>query len=300
MNKIMSTISKTFTKAKVKTVKHGPAIAITTGLIGMGVSVYFTYKAASKIDEAKKTRDDDFKFIDECEANGSIIKDDGTTDVYTEEDAKRDKKIHQSRYIVNVVKHTAAPVATFLLSAFLIAKGFHVEAKRLTAATTTIGALTSQITSIRESLVEKFGEEKANDIMLGKNKVILTDVSDDGEITTTEKTTTNRYVSGYTFEFSKESAPETFNERNEQLNRAFIEGNLRHAKYLLEEKQGHITFNDILDSFDIKRVGYGFTDGSIDTDGYTLVFDIDERAVDGSAPYYIITVNLQGFIANKI
>lgn len=300
MNKFMSTVSRTFTKVKTKSIKHGPAIAITAGLIGMAGTVYLTYKSASKIDEAKKNRDEDFKFIEECEANGSITKNDGTTDVYTEEDAKRDKKIHQSRFIVNVVKHAAAPVALFLLSTFLIGKGFHVEAKRLTAAGATIGALTSQITSIKDNLVEEFGLEKANDILLGKKTVTETEVSEEGEVTTKETTTTDRFVSGYTFEFSKESAPTVFNESNEQRNIDVIAGIQNESNHLLNEKHGHITFNDILDMFEIKRVGYGCAEGSIKEDGYTVVFTVDERPVNGGVPYYIISVNLQGYIANKI
>lgn len=299
MNAIISTLSKTFTKAKVKAVKHGPAIAITTGLIGMAGTVYLTYKAASKIDEAKKTRDDDFKFIEECEQNGSILKDDGTTDVYTEEDAKRDRKIHNSRFIVSVVKHSVVPVGVFILSAFLIAKGFHVEAKRLTAAGATIGALTSQISSIRDNLVNEYGAEKANDIMLGKSTHTETNISEDGEVTSKEVTATERQVSGYTFEFSKETAPYLWT-GNYAMDKKFIEGNFNRANNLLHDIHGHVTFNDILDSFDIKRVGYGFTDGIINEDGAYVTYDIDERKNEDGSTYFIITVNGLGYIANKI
>ena len=87
---------------------------------------------------------------------------------------------------------------------------------------------------------------------------------------------------------------------NEERNRNTIEGTQNYVNNLLKEKQGHVTFNDILDAFDIKRVGYGCTDGSIDKDGYSVIFTVDERPVEGSVPYYIISVNLQGYIADKI
>lgn len=300
MNKLTSFVSKTFTKAKVKTIKHGPAIAITVGLIGMAGSVYLTYKAATKIEEAKKLREENLKEVENAKQNGCITAENGIVDVYSEEDADRDAKIYNSRFIVSCVKYGAPALGLFILSAFFIFKGFRKEAARLTAAGATIAGLTTQLKDIKEELENAVGKEKANDIFLGKNTHTETEINPDtGEINSKEVTTTNRFVSGYTFEFSKESSPLLYS-GHYSMDKSLIEGNLRRANWLMDEKQGHVLFNDILDSFEVKRVGYGGTDGSVETPGHTIIFDIDEREDENGNTYFIITPNLQGYIADKI
>ena len=300
MNAFTSMLSKTVTKVKVKGVKYGPAIAITTGLIGMAGAVYLTYRATTKIEKDRRERDEELNLVDIYRENGSIDHDDGSVVAYTEEDAERDTKIYNSRFIVNCVKHLAPAAALFLLSTFLIAKGFKVEAKRLTAMGAALAGATTQINSIRDNLVQEFGKEKANDIMLGKRTHTEHEINEEtGEVTSKEVETTDRMVSGYTFEFSKASSPMLFS-GNPQMDKALIEGNQRHANWLLNEKQGHVLFNDILDSFEVKRVGYGCTDGSVETPGHTIIFDVDERTDSDGNGYYIISVNHQGYIADKI
>lgn len=303
MNKLTSFVSKTITKTKFKVSKHGPAIAITVGVIGMAGSLYLTYRAATKIEEARQLREENLKEVDAALETGLIETADGTTDIYSTEDGERDTKIYNSRFIVSCVKHAAPALGLFILSGLLIFKGFKAEAARLATAGATIAGLTAQLADIKDELNNTVGKEKANDIMLGKNTHTETNISEDGEITSKEVTTTNRFVSGYTFEFSKASSPMLFS-GNYKRDKDFIEGNLRRANWLMNEKKGFVTFNDILEEFDIECVGYGQTDGSVETPGHTIIFDIDERDYtdkDGNrSTYFIITPNLQGYILNKI
>ena len=266
MNKFMSMLSKTATKVKVKTIKHGPAIAITTGLIGMGVSLYFTYKATTKIEQDKRQRNEELNLVEIYKENGQIDHEDGSVVPYTEADAERDTKIYNSRFWVNCVKHAAPAVG---------------------------------LTDVTKELEEAVGKEKANDILLGKHTHTETEISEDGEVTTKEVTSTDRLVTGYTFEFSKETSPALWS-GDYKRDKDFIEGNMNHANYLLHEKHGHVFFNEILDDFEVKRVDYGCTNGSVDTDGHYIVFDVDERRNPDGTTYFIISVNLQGYIADKI
>lgn len=300
MNKFTSIVSKTYTRAKFKAIKHAPAIAITVGILGMGASLYLTYKATSKIDQAKKLRDEALAEVEECKLNGCITSEEGILDTYTEEDAERDTKIYNSKFIVACIKYGAPAAALFLLSAFLIFKGFKTEAARLATAGATIAGLTAQLKDVKDELENAVGKEKANDIFLGKNTHTETDIDPDtGEITSKEVTTTNRFVTGYTFEFSKRSSPMMYS-GDYKRDKDFVEGNLRHANWLLDEKKGYVTFNDILESFEVKTVSYGQTDGSVETPGHTIVFDVDERKNPDGSTYFIITPNIQGYILNKI
>lgn len=299
MNAFTSMLSKTATKIKVKGHKYGPTIAITTGLIGMGTALYFTYKATTKIEQDRRERNEELNLVEIYKENGQIDHEDGSVVPYTEEDAKRDTKIYNSRFWVNCVKHTAPAVGLFLLSSFLIVTGFKAKAKEAALLGTAVAGLTAQLADVRKELEAEVGKEKANDIFLGKHTHTETDISEDGEVTSREVTTTNTFVRGYTFEFSKASSPFLWT-GVEKTDSDFITGCLNHSKYLLHEKHGHVTFNDILDEFEIPRVPYGFTDGSIESDGHELVFDIDYRTDENGQTYYIITPNLQGFIIDKI
>lgn len=301
MNAFTSMLSKTVTKVKVKTIKHGPAIAITLGLAGMAGTVYLTYRAATKIEQDKRERNENLNLVDIYEENGCIDHEDGSVVAYSEEDAANDRKIYNCRFWVNCVKHTAPAIGLFLLSSFLIYKGFKKEAERLAVMGTALAGATAQIADIRKNLEDEFGKEKANDIMLGKHTHTETEISEDGEVTSKEVTSTDSPVRGYTFEFSKETSPNLWTGIYD-TDKRFIYGNQRHADYLLNQKHGFVFFNDILDDFDIKLVGYGNTDGIYANNGEErhVVFDVDERYTEDGQTYFIITVNIDGYILDKI
>ena len=300
MNKLTSFVSKTMARTKVKAVKYGPAIAIGVGLVGMAGSLYLTYKASTKIEEAKKVKEEGLAEVAAGLETGFITKADGTNEIYSHEDGERDAKIYKSRYIVSVVKHAAPAVALFILSGFLIFKGFKAEAARLATAGATIAGLTAQLADVKKELEDAVGKEKANDIMLGKHTTTETELKEDGSIETTEVTKYNRFVSGYTFRFDKESSPHLYSGIPGR-DRKFIEGVANRANWLMNEKKGFVTFADILEEMEIPMdgLGYALTDGSVETPGHTIVFTTEERKENGMISF-IITVNLQGFIANKI
>ena len=300
MNKLASIVSKTMARTKVKAVKYGPAIAIGVGLVGMAGSLYLTYKASTKIEEAKKVKEEGLAEVAAGLETGFITKADGTNEIYSHEDGERDAKIYKSRYIISVVKHAAPAVALFILSGFLIFKGFKAEAARLATAGATIAGLTAQLADVKKELEDAVGKEKANDIMLGKHTTTETELKEDGSIETTEVTKYNRFVSGYTFRFDKESSPHLYSGIPGR-DRKFIEGVANRANWLMNEKKGFVTFADILEEMEIPMdgLGYALTDGSVETPGHTIVFTTEERKENGMISF-IITVNLQGFIANKI
>ena len=300
MNKLTSFMSKTMARTKVKAVKYGPAIAIGVGLVGMAGSLYLTYKASTKIEEAKKVKEEGLAEVAAGLETGFITKADGTNEIYSHEDGERDAKIYKSRYIISVVKHAAPAVALFILSGFLIFKGFKAEAARLATAGATIAGLTAQLADVKKELEDAVGKEKANDIMLGKHTTTETELKEDGSIETTEVTKYNRFVSGYTFRFDKESSPHLYSGIPGR-DRKFIEGVANRANWLMNEKKGFVTFADILEEMEIPMdgLGYALTDGSVETPGHTIVFTTEERKENGMISF-IITVNLQGFIANKI
>lgn len=301
MNKLTSFVSKTMARSKVKAIKYGPAIAIGVGLVGMAGSLYLTYRASTKIEEAKKQRDEGLAEVAVGLETGFITKADGTDEIYSHEDGERDTRIYKSRYIVSVIKHAAPAVALFILSGFLIFKGFKTEAKRLTVAGATIAGLVAQNDELKKDLEDAVGKEKANDILLGKKTVTETEMKEDGSIETKQKTITNRFVYGNTFEFSKESSPDLYTGIYER-DRDFVEGCFRWANWQMDEKKGYITFANVLEEMEVPINGCGYTldVGSISTPGHTIIADIDERISDDGKTYFIITVNWQGYIKDKI
>lgn len=299
MNKLTSFASKVYSRTKVKAGKKAPLIAVTVGLIGMGGALYLTYRAKTKIEEAKAEKQKNLELVDGYLESGCITDENGkVVDVYNTTDAERDTKIYNSRYIVACAKYLAPAVLTFIISATLIALGFKTMAARLATAGATIAGLTAQLSDVKKELDDAVGKEKADEILLGANTVTETELGEDGSISQSVKTTTNRYVCGYTFEFSKRSSPVLFSGDYKRDN-DFILGNMRHANWLMDEKKGYVTFNDILESFEVPPVSYGQTDGSVETPGHTIVFDVQEHKEEDFT-WYSITPNIQGFILNKI
>ena len=302
MNKLFSAVSQTMARTKVKAVKYGPAISVGVGIVGMGAALYLAYRATTKIEEAKAEKKKNLETVDGFLEAGYVTNDEGeVVDTYNTSDAERDTRIYNSRYIFTVVKHVAGPVVTFAISALLIGLGFKTMATRLALAGTTIAGLTAQLADVNNELENAVGKEKANDIMLGKHTHTETEIPDDGEVTSKTVTTTNRFITGYTFEFSKESSPMLYSGIYDR-DIKFIEGTQNMANYYLKEKKGFVTFADILAEMDIQMdtCGYALSDGSINTPGHTIVFDIDERKSDDGKTYFIITVNFQGYIIDRI
>lgn len=302
MNAFTGALSRAYERTKYKAIKNGPAIAVITGLVGMGTSLYLMHRATTKIEEAKKTREDNLKKVDSCLEAGCITDENGkVTDIYNTSDAERDTKIYKSRYIMSVVKYLAPPISLAILSGTLIFLGFKKEAARLATAGATIAGLLAQQQETREELECVAGQKAANDIALGKHSHMETEISEDGEVKTIEKTTTNRYISGYTFEFSKESSPVYYSGIYKR-DCDFITGTQNLANYYMKEKKGFVTFADILQEMDVPMDGCGYVldCGSVKTDGHTIVFDIDERKSEDGKTYFIITVNFQGYIKDKI
>ena len=302
MNKLTSFASRTMARAKFKLGKHGPAIAVGVGLVGMGATVYLAYRAASKIEEAKKKKEENYALVEESLQNGCVTNEEGKiVDTYNTTDAERDRRIYNSRFIMTCIKYIAPPVATFIFSSFVIGKAFKTMSERVTMLGASAAALAAQLQEVKGELDNAVGKEKANDIFLGKSTHTETELKEDGSVEVKDVTKINRFVTGYTFRFDKESSPHLYSGIYER-DYDFICGNQRHANWIMDEKKGFVTFGDILTDFEVPMdgLGYALTDGSIRTPGHTIIFDIDERKSDDGKTYFIITVNVQGYIANKI
>lgn len=302
MNAIKSFVSKTYNRGKYKVIKLGPAFAIITGLVGMGTSVYLTYKATTKIEAAKVERENNMKLVEGYLEAGCITDETGkVTDIYSHDDAERDRRIYKSRFLVTCAKYLALPAFTFIVSGTLIGFGAKTYAARLATAGATIAGLIAQNNELKKDLEDAVGPEKANDILLGKHTTTETELKEDGSVETKQKTTTNRFVYGKTFEFSKESSPVLYSGILER-DRQFIEGCQNRANWLMNEKKGFVTFADILEEMEVPMDGCGYVldTGSVETPGHTIIFDIDERTSDDGKTYFIITVNFQGYIRDKI
>ena len=300
MNKLTSFVSKSMARGKAKVSKYGPALAIGFGIVGMAGSIYLTYRATTKIEEAKKDRDINLAAVAAGLETGFITKADGTDEIYSHEDGERDTKIYKSRYLVSLLKYGGPALFAFLVSSGLIVVGFKSMATRAATFATAAASYAIQLKDVREELENVAGKEATNDIMLGKSEHTETELKEDGSIETKEVIKYNKFISGYTFRFDKESSPHLYSGIPVK-DRNFITGTMNRANWLMNEKKGFVTFADILEEMEIPMdgCGYALTDGSIETPGHTIVFDIDERDEQGMISY-IITVNLQGFIANKI
>ena len=300
MNAFTGALSRAYERTKYKAIKHGPAIAVITGLVGMGTSLYLMHKATTKIEEAKKVREDNLKCVDGCLEAGCVTDESGKiTDIYNTYDAERDTKIYKSRYIMSVVKYLAPPISLAVLSGALIFLGFKTEAARLATAGATIAGLLAQQQETREELECVAGQKAANDIALGTHTHTETEMGEDGSIETKEVTKFNRFVSGYTFRFDNESS--TLFSGIEQRDFAFLQGVQNRANFIMNEKKGFVTFADILEDVEVPMdgCGYALDCGSVKTDGHTIIFDIDDRKING-VTCFIVTVNLQGYIKDKI
>lgn len=134
--------------------EHSPAILVTAGLIGFGVTIVLACKATTKMHD----------ILDEGEKEEEIIKErevtegDETTEPYTEEDKAKDLKAHKRKMRIRIVKNYAPAIIGGILSAGAILVGFKVLNGKYLLTAAALSTATEAHERYRGRIRDKFGE----------------------------------------------------------------------------------------------------------------------------------------------
>lgn len=157
------------TKVGVKVVEHLPAIMFVGGVIGFGATIYFSIDAAPKVNEALEDHNDNIK---EARAYAA----DPTVTDYTETDLQKDIRHYYVNTFFRVLKITAKPVATGLITLGLFGGAQFIVVRRLGVMTSEYLILDESFKKYRKNVVDDQGEEKDREYFYSEKKYHVTNV----------------------------------------------------------------------------------------------------------------------------
>jgi hypothetical protein len=181
---IISSVSRGFHGLGFKFKKYSPEILLTTGIVSGVCCVISACKATRKLDavmEKKRKFEEDFD---------SYIKDNGFSDDYTEEDAKKDLAVVNLQTGWDVVKLYAPAVGFGLVSIAAILGSHNILNKRYLASAAAYTATLTDFNNYRGRVVERFGEGLDRELRynIKTKEVEETVVNEDGTESTVKKT----------------------------------------------------------------------------------------------------------------
>lgn len=302
LKKAGAAVSKTATKAVMKTKKHSPEILIVTGIVGAITSTVLACKATTKVgqilDESKETLD----VIHDGMKTGKIRGVD-----YSEEDGKKDTVTVYVQTGLKVAKLYAPAVIVGVVSVTSILASHNILKKRNVALGAAYAAVDKSFKDYRSRVVERFGEQVDEEMKYGiKAKKIETTETDpetgkEKKVKKTVKATDPNLQSDYAVYFDSRSR---CCEKNMDYNRMFLKAQEAYANQLLRSR-GHVFLNEVLDSLDLPRTPAGQIVGWTKNgpDGYITfrTTEVDRELSDGRfEPVLLLDFNVEGNIWEKM
>lgn len=150
--KMNNTLTRALTVMGRKIKKCSPEILVVTGIIGLVGAAVIACKETTKV---QGILDNTREQLQDVETG---LKEE-TPDVYSEDDAKKDRAIIFAKTGLQFVKNYAPAVTLGAASIVCILAGNNILRKRLVSVTTAYAALDNTFKEYRDQVIEKFGKE---------------------------------------------------------------------------------------------------------------------------------------------
>lgn len=160
---IPSSVSRTASRAVLKTKVHSPTILFGVGVVGMVATTVTACRATLKLEEV----------MNESEKKAETAK---TLDhpKYSEEDRRRDLIIIRTQTAVKLAKLYAVPLALGTLSVVCLTGSHKILLSRNASLTAAYAAVDQAFKQYRKRVVEEFGEDKDRELMFeGEERTIV-------------------------------------------------------------------------------------------------------------------------------
>lgn len=283
--------------------RHAPGILLTAGVVGGVATTVSACKATLKINEVMEFANESYEKIEYASEVGAV-----DNEIYSIEDAKKDKKTIQGFVIGSVIKNYGPVCLIGAASVTSILCGYNILNRRNMALVAAYTTLDAGFKTYRKRVVAELGTEADERFRTGKvNKKIEMEVVDDetGELKNKKKKTDviekETEPIDYTINFCREAIH--IRDRNDlSASRAFIQ-NVENSMNLTLKAQKFVTLNDVRESLGVPKVSYGQIVGwTMDGTGddyielkQTMVYDEELEAFT-----IIIDPNVEGIMFNKI
>lgn len=225
-------LKQTFANLSLTIKKHSPVILQGLGVVGVGATAYFVYKAAPKvehiIEEAK---------LDKEAAGGQL------------------PPMLKKRVAKQLAYELAPPVATGVATIGCFLWSYNIQAGRITALSGAFTAVSRELQESKDRYLEQYGEEAYDKFYgptieiertildgKGKEKTVKEEALPEGPL---------NLMSGVWFDKSIE-----YNKDDHDYNLAWVESKISQIELKMFQR-GHLLVNEVLDILGIERCRQG-------------------------------------------
>ena len=247
---IFNGLTRSFNRLSLRLKKHSPEILIVAGVVGTVASAVMACKATTKVNDILTDAKTQIGQVHEVAKTKS--------DIYSEEDSKKDLAIIYAQTGVKLVKLYAPSVILGTLSLTSIVSSHHILRKRNMALAAAYTAVDTSFKEYRGRVIDRFGEELDRELKynIKAREIEEVSVNEKGEEEVTKRTVEvanpNEY-SDYARFFDDGNIGWT---KDPETNLMFLRRQQDWANELLKAK-GHLFLNEVYDMLGIPRTKAG-------------------------------------------
>lgn len=305
--KLPNKMTRGFHKVGLKAKKHSPEILVAVGTVGVVVSAVMACKATLKVNKTVEFTKHNLAMIEEAAEVGRTE----AGEVYTAEDAKKDKTIVYAQTGVEFVKLYGPSVLLGAASLTCILTSHKILRTRNVALAAAYATIDKDFKGYRSRVVERFGKELDRELKhnIKAVEVEKTVVNEDGTEQTVKETIQTvdpvTGTSGYARFFDETC---TGWSRDAEYNHMFLKQQQAYANDLLRTR-GHVFLNEVYDMLGMQRskagqqVGWVYSKDGIGVGDNYIDFGIDDvhnkqkrLFVNGHEKSILLDFNVDGVI----
>ena len=245
--------------AKLKVSDASPEIALVIGIGGMIAGAVLACRATIKAERIAKEAKEQLETIE------NVTSDESNSEIYSEEDSKKDKTIVYIQTGVKLLKVYAPAIILEALSIASLCKGHDILHKRNGALMAAYAALDRGYNEYRKRVVEELGEEKETLLRKGLKAAEIDIPSKDEEGRETTETVsvkrqTKKPISEYARLFGEGVTPAW--DKHPGYNLSFVRATQRRANDELRRRSaatgvGVLFLNEVYDWLGFERIAEG-------------------------------------------
>lgn len=293
----------------VKASKHVPTALLIGGIVTGVAAAVIAVKRAPKLHEVITEDKEKLVKIKEMEDDptAKFIVEQGETDdeptlyaPYDHDVAEQDRKELARHMTASYIRTYAVPIGMATLSITMICLAYHIKCKTLVAMTAAYNASVAAFKTYRKRVVDRYGADVDNDILLGRSREVVETTDEDGNMTVEEKTVIKPISEDIVLRFDGNSA---WHRNDPQHIRDFLAAQHSYLWSAYNNRSTkHLYLAEVCDCLDIERdlrfSGKGWSE-KLDPEMIELKLNLNNVTIEEEDGEYVgyIPLTIDGMIS---
>lgn len=311
-------LAATVNRGRFMVKQHAPEILTALGLVGLGFTIFASFKTAPKCNDILEECTKELSHADNVMRTAKLhdgmvtrqLPNGETTKVeYTEKDYLRDRRVIKVKTGWRLVKAAIPVIITAGLTAVAFIFSHKIEKDRLKAATAALGSVIAAFKSYRERVREKYGEDVDNELYYNIKKEKVEAIEDGKKVKkeVLKEIDDSTNIPGHSMYARYFDEGSSLWKRDPEMNLLCLRAQQNAANDYLKAN-GHLFLNEVYDMLGLKRskagqiVGWTYDSKNPKGDNYVDfgiydIYNCDSRNfVNGQENRILLDFNVDGNI----